>query len=154
MPSLIDATVHAFLQRSLIVQVATLSPKGRPFVTPLWFVVHRGVIYITTGAATRAGKNITHHPEVALLFGAEPAGQQKQVLRIKGTAACHPGLPPWGVLLRIAAKYYLAPRAAYAELRNANKWRLRQHYYGQNTGGVGHIGVIPISCEFLTVPRT
>jgi Pyridoxamine 5'-phosphate oxidase len=148
-----DAAVRAFLRRSLIVQVATLSPKRRPFVTPLWFVAHRGVLYITTGPETRAGKNIAQHPPVTLLCSGERADRPDEVLRLRGTATCERGLPSWPVLLRIAAKYYLSPRAASVELRNARKWRLRSLYYGQVKGGFGHIRVVPDTCEFLTRPR-
>jgi len=147
-----DAAVRAVLRRACIVQVATLSPKGRPFVTPLWFVVDRGALYITTGPETWAGKNVTQHPEVALLLGPEPAGSSDQVLRLRGRATCHRGLPSWRVLLRVALKYYLSPRALRAELRNARKWRLRQRYYGQISGGFGYIRVIPTAAEFLPRP--
>lgn len=147
-----DPDVRAFLHRSLIVQVATLSPKRRPFVTPLWFVVDRGVLYITTGAESRAGKNVGQHPDVVLLFSGEGAHGPARHLRLRGIATCHSGLPSWRVLLRVAAKYYLAPRAIVAELRNAGKWRLRQRYYGQATGGAGHIRVVPVAVEFLARP--
>ena len=72
-----DPDVQAFLRGSLIVQVATLSPKGRPFVTPLWFVVDRGALYITTGAESRAGKNVGQHPGVVLLFSGEGARDRR-----------------------------------------------------------------------------
>ena len=147
-----DLDVRAFLRASLIVQVATLSPKGRPFVTPLWFVVDRGALYITTGAESRAGKNVWQHPDVVLLFSGEDAKGPERYLRLRGTATCHRGLPSWRVLFRVLAKYYLAPRAMLSELRNARKWRLRQRYYGQATGGAGHIRVVPVAVEFLARP--
>jgi hypothetical protein len=144
-----DPAVRAFLRRSLIVQVATLSPKQRPFVTPLWFVLDRGALYITTGPLTWAGKNVAQHPEVALLFSGERMKRSAQVLRLRGTATCHHGLPSWRVLLRIAAKYYVSPRALRVELRHAQQWRLRQVYYGKIKGGFGYIRVVPTSAEFL-----
>jgi hypothetical protein len=147
-----DAAVRGFLRRSLVVQVATLSPKLRPFVTPLWFVLHRGILYITTGPETWAGKNIQQHPAVTLLFSGERVRRSDQVLRLRGTATCHRGLPSWPVLLRIVAKYYLSPRALRAELRNARKWRLRALYYGQVKGGAGHVRVQPGEGELLTRP--
>jgi hypothetical protein len=152
MPSPDDPAVRAFLRRALIVQVATLSAKGRPFMTPLWFVVDRGILYITTGPGTWAGKNVMQHPEVALLFSGEGAGPSDRVLRLRGTATCHHGLPSWRVLLRIAAKYYLSPWALRTELRNRRKWGLRSRYYGQVKGGFGHIRVVPSACEFLPRP--
>jgi len=55
----------------MVVQVATLSPEGRPFVTPLWLVVEGGALYLTTGPATRASRNVAQHPDVVLLFHGE-----------------------------------------------------------------------------------
>jgi pyridoxamine 5'-phosphate oxidase-like protein len=150
--SLNDSAVRTFLRRSRIAQVATLSPKGRPFMTPLWFVVHRGVLYITTGPATWAGKNVTQHPDVALLFSDERAGQPNQVLRLRGTATCHHGLPSWAVLLRVAAKYYVSPSALPVELRNWRKWRLRNLMYARIEGGFGYIRVVPNAAEILVRP--
>ena len=90
-----DPAVRGFLRRSMVVQVATLSPEGRPFVTPLWFVVEGGALYLTTGPATRAGRNVAQHPDVVLLFHGERSMQQGGLLRPGGarpaTAGCHPG---------------------------------------------------------------
>ncbi len=146
-----DPRVQAFLGDSMIVEVATLSPKRRPFVTPLWFVVHGGCVYITTGAETWAGKNVAQHPAVTLLFRSEPSSRTDQALRVRGTATCNRGLPSWPVLLRVAAKYYVG-RGLGVELRNAGRWRLRQRYYAQVKGGPGHILVVPETCEFLNAP--
>jgi len=144
-----DPRVRAFLGNSMVVQLATRSPKGRPFMTPLWFVVDRGELYITTGPDSWTGKNIVRHPEVALLFHGEGSRGSDQVLRLRGAATCHHGLPPWRVLLRIAAKYYASPRALRVELPNARKWRLRALYYAQVKGGPGHIRVLPTAADFL-----
>jgi len=152
MSLLIDRTVGAVLRRSMIVQVATRSPKGRPFITPLWFVVDRGALYITTGPQTWAGRNIIQHPEVALLLSEERRGRSDAVLRLRGVATCHHGLPPWRVLLHVAVKYYLSPRALRVELRNAWRWRLRMRYYGQMEGGFGYLRVVPTAAHFVPRP--
>jgi hypothetical protein len=146
-----DPAVRAFVGRSMIVEVATLSPKRRPFVTPLWFVLDRGAFCIMTAPGTWAGRNIQEHPAVTLLFNAGDAGRS-DVLRVRGTASCHRGLPSWRVLLRIAAKYYLPPPGLLVELRNRHKWRLRTQYYRQAKGGLGHVRVVPSTCEFLPRP--
>ncbi|MBI3783295.1 MAG: pyridoxamine 5'-phosphate oxidase family protein [Deltaproteobacteria bacterium] len=147
-----DPEVDRFLRHSLVVQVASLSPQGRPFATPLWFVVDREVLYLTTGAQSRAGKNVARNPDVVLLFAGELDRGPTRFLRLRGTAAVHPGLPPWRALLRIAAKYYLPPKALLTEIRNAGRWRLRQHYYAQAKGGPGYIRVVPSAWEFLFPP--
>ena len=74
------------------------------------------------------------------------------MLRLRGSATCHHGLPSWAVLLRIAAKYYVAPRGLAVELRNVRRWRLRRLYYGQVKGGFGHLRVVPTAAEFLPRP--
>ncbi len=147
-----DARVRGFLRRSSIVQVATRSPKHRPFVTPLWFVLHGSAVYITSGYESWAGRNVQQHAEVALLFLADEGAHADQVLHVRGTATCHRGLPPWGVVWRVAIKYELSPRALVVELRNARKWHLRRRYYAQAQGGAGYLRVVPGVCEFLTRP--
>lgn len=144
-----DTAVRAFLRNSMVVEVATLSAKSRPFVTPLWFVVDRGRLYITTGPLSWVGKNVMHHPEVVLLLGGEHGSASDRVLRLRGTATCHRGLPSWRVLVRIAAKYYVSPRALWTELRNARRWRLRARYYRQVKGGFGYVCVVPTAGELL-----
>jgi Pyridoxamine 5'-phosphate oxidase len=152
MPSPADPAVQAVFRRSMVVELATLSPRCRPFVTPLWFVTSGGAFYLTTGPETWAGKNIERHPEVTLLFYGDPTGRDGRVLRIRGTATCHRGLPSWRVLARIAVKYYVGPRALRVELRNARRWHLRRLYYAQVKGGFGYLRVIPGAAEFLSRP--
>jgi hypothetical protein len=152
MPLPTDSAVRAFLRRSIIAQVATRSPKGRPFVTPLWFVVDRGALYITTGPESWAGRNVVHDPKVVLLFSGERDRRPGAILRLRGSATCHRGLPSARVLVRIALKYYASPAALRVELRNARKWRLRMRYYGQVKGGFGYLRVVPTAADFLPRP--
>lgn len=147
-----DPAVRAVLRRAMVVEVATLSAGKRVFVTPLWFVVDRGVIYATTGPETRAGRNVAQHPRATLLFHGERGEGTNGVLRVRGTATCHRGLPSWRVLLRVAAKYYVSPRALPLELRNARRWRLRRLLYRQVKGGFGHLRVVPETAELLAPP--
>ena len=93
-----------FLRGSMVALVATVSAKGRPFMTPLWFVVDKGTLYLTTGTATWTARNVARQPEVALLLTGEGLTRPGEALRLRGTATVQPGLPPWRVLLRIAAK--------------------------------------------------
>ena len=99
-----------------------------------------------------ASREAARHPEMVLLFSGEGSAQTDRVLRLRGTATFRRGLPPWGVLLRIVAKYYASPRALRVELRNIQKWRLRTCYYGQTKGGPGHLRVVPTTAEFLSRP--
>lgn len=152
MPVPSDPGVHAFLGRSMVALAATRSAHERPFMTPLWFVAHRGALFIATGAGSWTSRNVSRHGEIVLLFSAERAGRTDRVLRLRGTATSRPGMPPWPVLLRFAAKYYASPRALRVELRHFRKWPLRTRYYGQAKGGPGHLRVVPTSAEFLSQP--
>jgi len=147
-----DDAVRAYLRESMIALVATRSAKGHPFLTPLWFVHHGGALYITTGPETWAGRNVAEHPEVTLLFRSDRQPRSDRVLRVRGRAVCHRGLPWWRVLLRAAGKYYVSPRALPVELRNIRRWSLRRLYYGQLKGGFGYIRVLPMTAEFLPAP--
>jgi nitroimidazol reductase NimA-like FMN-containing flavoprotein (pyridoxamine 5'-phosphate oxidase superfamily) len=144
--------VRAFLRHSMVVLVATRSASERPFMTPLWFVADGETLFCATGAESVTSRNVSHHPQVALLFTGEGAGRSDRVLRLRGRATVQPGLPPWRVLLRIVAKYYVSPRALSVELGHVRKWRLRTRYYGQTKGGPAHLRVEPTTAEFLPRP--
>jgi hypothetical protein len=141
-----------FLRGSMVALVATVSAKGRPFMTPLWFVVDGGALYLTTGTATWVARNVARKPEVALLLTGEGLARSGEALCLRGTATVHAGLPAWQVLLRIATKYYAAPRGLAAELSNATKWGLRARYYAQVKGGAGYLRVVPSGGEVLRRP--
>lgn len=152
MASPADPEVGAFLRRSMVALVATCSASGRPFMTPLWFVADGGTLFITTGAGSLTSRNIAGHPQMTLLFSGEGTGRSDRVLRLRATATFQPGLPPWRVLLRIAAKYYASPRALRVELRHRDKWAIRGRYYRQVKGGPGHLRITPTTAEFLSQP--
>ena len=148
----LDPEVRRFLRRSRVALVATRSETGRPFMTPLWFVVHGGEIFFATAAESWTSRNVARHPDMALLFTGEASGRSDRALRLRGTATAAPGMPPWRALLRFGLKYYLAPRALAVELRNIRRWRLRTRYYAQAKGGPGHLRVVPTGAEFLPRP--
>jgi len=144
--------VQEFLHDSLVAHVASRSAAGRPFVTPLWFTPHAGVLWVTTGLGTRLAKNVGHQPEVTLLLWGERRGRPGEALRLRTRATCHAGLPPWPVLLRIAARYYLAPGALASEIGNVTRWTLRARYYAQVSGGPGHVRLVPLDAEVVARP--
>jgi|SRR5215472_6817253 len=146
--------VRKFLHDSLVAHVASRSAAGRPFVTPLWFTPHAGVLWVTTGLGSRLARNISHQPEVTLLLWGEAGRRPDGALRLRARATCHAGLPPWAVLLRIAARYYLARGALASELGNATRWPLRARYYAQVGGGPGHVRLMPLDAEVILAPVT
>ena len=147
-----DPIVRAFLAGSMVAHVATVSRAGRPFVTPLWYVNEGGILWLTTGLQTRAARNVVHRPQVRVLLRGERLARRGETLRLQATASRHAGLPPWRVLVRIAAKYYVAPGGLLTELANVARWRLRTRYYAQVAGGAGHLVIVPSSAELLHRP--
>ena len=144
--------VRKFLRDSLVAHVASRSAKGNPFVTPLWFTPHAGELWVTTGFDSRLGRNVAGQPEVTLLLWSEARPRPGEVLRLRARATRHHGLPPWTVLLRIAARYYLAPGALASELGNVTRWPLRARYYAQVGGGPGHVRLVPQDAEVVPAP--
>jgi hypothetical protein len=138
-----------FVRRSRVVILGTTSAGALPFATPLWFARARGVLYLTTGSGSWAGRNIGHHPEVTLLFGGERGRGDRRRLLVDGTAVLHHGLPPARVLIRLTLQYYLPPRRAWVELRHLRQWRFRRQYYGQTEGGAGFLEVRVRRARFL-----
>jgi hypothetical protein len=144
--------VREFLRDSLVAHVATRSAAGHPFVTPLWFTPHAGVLWVTTGLDSRLARNIAHQPKVTLLLWSESRPRPGEALRLRTEATRHAGFPPWSVLLRIATRYYLAPRALASEFQNATRWLLRARYYSQIGGGPGHVRLAPLAAEVVSRP--
>lgn len=144
--------VREFLRDSLVAHVASRSAAGTPFVTPLWFTPHAGELWVTTGFETRLARNVARQPEVTLLLWGEARRRPGDALCLRARATRHAGLPPWPVLLRIAARYYLAPGALASELGNVTRWPLRARYYSQVGGGPGHVRLVPLAAELMAAP--
>jgi hypothetical protein len=141
-----DARVRDFLDASMVVELATVSPSGRPFVTPLWFVGDEGALYVTT-AASRAAGNVATHPAVTMLLHGDRDGRRDRVLLLRGSATVHHAFPSWRVLMKLGLKYHLSPRGALSELRHAAQWPLRLPYYADAHGGPAHLRIVPTAGE-------
>jgi len=61
-----EAERHAFLEEQRIVQVATIGPKGRPHLVPLWYVVGEDDLRGWTYAASQKAKNLERDPRATL----------------------------------------------------------------------------------------
>jgi len=61
-----DEELGSFLTEQRIVQVATVGPKGRPHVVPLWYVVHGQELGGWTYAASQKAQNLERDPRATL----------------------------------------------------------------------------------------
>jgi hypothetical protein len=134
----------------MVARLATRSPGGRPFVTPIWFVLVGGRLVMGTAEQSLSVRNLRAHPEAVLLFEADRAGARGSVLRLRGPAVVRAGFPSLGCLLRMGLKYYLLPRALRVELAHRARQRLRRRYYAQSRPAV--IEVTPRAAELLPRP--
>jgi hypothetical protein len=146
-----DHLIRHYLAHSLVMRLATVSATGAPSLTPIWFVVVKGRLIASTAATTVAARNVAAQSRVTMLLDGEKAGQSDYVLRLRGVAAVHDGLPPAGALARFGAKYYLAPSGLRSEIAHANRWRLRTRYYAQSEAV--WLAIEPTTAELIRVPR-
>ena len=143
-----DSRVRAILRHAMIARLATRSPAGSPFVTPIWFVVAGGHLILATGAQTVSVRNLRAHPEAVLLLRADRGDRDDGMLSLRGTAMVRLGPPSFGELVRLARKYYLG--GLRIEIANLARQKLRQRYYAQSEPAV--IEVRPQSAELLPYP--
>ncbi|WP_143447820.1 pyridoxamine 5'-phosphate oxidase family protein [Kineosporia sp. R_H_3] len=142
-----------FVRASRVLVLGTTSPGGMPFATPIWFVPDRGgVLRVTSGGSSWAGRNVTTHPDVTLLLGGERGRADRRRLLVEGTAVVRSGLPPLRTATALAARYYLAPHELATELRHLPRWRFRQAYYAQHGGEPGHLEVAVRRARFVRQP--
>jgi uncharacterized pyridoxamine 5'-phosphate oxidase family protein len=147
--SLEDPHVHEFLGQSMVVRVATLSSKGQPHITPLWFVWDQGRIYVNLRSNSPAARNISANPEVVLLLDSE-GRLPDHVLRIRGRASVRrEGHIKRRTILRSALKYHLSLGGLRNLFRHLRTLPIRLRYYAERGGEAAVIEVLPEDAEFL-----
>jgi len=146
-----DPLVRHYLTNSVVMRLATMSGRGHPSLTPIWFVMAGGRLIASTAATSVAARHIVDEPRVTVLLDGEAAGRSEFVLRLRGIAEVHRGLPPLPAMARIGIRYYLSPRGVRSELSHATLWRLRARYYAQ--ADPVWIGVEPTAAELTPQPR-
>jgi PPOX class probable F420-dependent enzyme len=82
--------VLAFLAEQLIVTVASLGPRGRPHLMPLWYVVRAGTLWGWTYAKSQKAVNLRRDPRATLQVeaGGREYGQLRGVM-IEADAVVH-----------------------------------------------------------------
>lgn len=72
--------------------LATVTPKGVPFPTPVWFAPDGADLVVFVAAGSRKLANIRRHPLVTLHFETDERGED--VVVITGEASAADGLAP------------------------------------------------------------
>ena len=146
----LDARARSFLRESMIARLATLSGSGSPRLTPLWFVLHRGRIYMNTRADSPAARDIRGDARVVVLFRRDRSADAAKTLRLIARAQF---LTDSAVNRRMyvgaALKYHLSPGGIRNFLAGLGSLRERILYYRERAGEAGTIEVTPESVEWL-----
>ena len=149
-----DRQVQAFLARSMIARIATVSAKGTPQLMPLWFVARDGRIYMNNAATSPTVRNIAGSPDVVLLFDADRGSQRGTCLRVRGRARFVEGdallRKMW---LRVAAKHYLSLKGVLGVIRHVSRLSAMRRYYAERRSSSGVIEVTPLDAEFIPHPE-
>jgi uncharacterized pyridoxamine 5'-phosphate oxidase family protein len=129
--------VRQFLDRSMILRLAALSPKGLPNVRCLWFVCWHGRIYIFTGETTPTSRGIAVHPDVSLLFDGERDPRSGRLLRVRGRAVfrTESGITA-RVMLALARKYFLTPAGLWNMATHAGRIPATVRFYVEGRADV------------------
>jgi hypothetical protein len=145
----LDPEARRFVRRCTVALVATRSPRGAPFATPLWFVERGGRLCCATSAASVTVRNVEANGEATLLLYSGRAADAR-ALRLRGTAVARCGEMPFGVVLAMARKYYAPPAALAVELAHVRLWRRRLRYYEHSSPAL--LEFAPAAAEWATLP--
>jgi PPOX class probable F420-dependent enzyme len=74
---------HDILASTVLGHLATVDPRGRPQVNPVWFIADAGHIYLSVRAETAKYRNMRGNPNVAISFS-DPT-RPDRYLEIRGT---------------------------------------------------------------------
>lgn len=132
--STVASSADRFIDRALIVRLATQSRAGMPLVTPLWFARDGAKIVIGTRRGSPHARNASANPSVVMTFGDRRGRPTRRVLRAFGTArvAGYEEMGAWHKA-KLAWRYFLQPRSLMHWLRNWVKIGVRNRYYSERT---------------------
>jgi PPOX class probable F420-dependent enzyme len=142
-----------FVDGALTVRLATISRKGTPLLTPLWFARDGDVIYMGTRRSSPHARHITENPDVVMLFGDRGGKPARGVLRVTGKA-CVCDIKSLSGLrkARLAWRYFLAPGAIRHWMANWRKIGVRNRYYAERTDPA-MVEITLGEGEFLAAPH-
>jgi general stress protein 26 len=144
--------IRRFLDRSMVVRVATISGKGRPHLTPLWFVRKGGHLYLGTRRASAAARDLAENPRVVMLFDGERGPTRDRILRLTGKALVRDRVS-LSMIFRSALKYHLSLGGLRNLLASIGTVGKRLRYYAERGGEGCMIEVEPEAFEFLPAPQ-
>ena len=106
-----------FLKNAQTLQVASISPDGRPHLVPMWFAVDdEGCLVFTTYRSSQKVRNIERDPRVTLLVEDGDVYDELRGVMMEGEAELVDDIDSTrGVMRLVGAKYYGKTPAAPAD---------------------------------------
>lgn len=148
-----DPEVHGLIRHSMVARIATLSHNGRPSITPLYFVIVDGHIWLGTADWTLAAREVAANPCVSVLFEIERNRNGHRILRVTGSACIRTDSKTMKTSnLRMLRKYILTPGAILNRLTHLQLLGALRDYRAQGKAkGQGCvIDVTPERIEILS----
>ena len=99
-----DAETSRFLDRPLLMRMATLGADGYPQVTPVWFLQENGSLFASTEKERMKYRNIVRDPRVGASIDDD---HPYRGISVKGIAQIHAG-DITALVQRIVARYIAA----------------------------------------------
>jgi general stress protein 26 len=147
-----DPEVQRFIRHAMVARIATLSRRGRPSITPLYFNYTDGHIWLGTSSWTLAAREASADPRVTILLQNERDQGDRRILRISGVASVRTD----ELIIRrrnrqTAFKYVLTPRGLVNWILSLRLIAVVRQYHAQNDekGPGCVIDVTPQRIEFL-----
>lgn len=81
-----DDEITGFLERSRVITLGTLGPKGLPHLTAMWYGLVDGEIWFETKAKSQKAVNIRRDPRVTALVEAGDSYDQLRGVSVEGRA--------------------------------------------------------------------
>ena len=147
-----DPEALELMRRSMVARIATVSRTGRPGITPLYFVLVGGHLWLGTPEWTLAVRNVRADPRVSVLFEVEGDRGDRRVLRVSGRGGVRADRTARrAYALRAARRYVLTPGGIRHLLAHARQLPLRRAYAAQSAarGPSAVIDVVPERAELL-----
>jgi PPOX class probable F420-dependent enzyme len=115
----LDAGTRRFLEHPHAAVLATVSPKGRPQATPVWFLLEDDHILVNTSRGRVKLRNVEANPHVSLTV-VDPANMYRYV-QIQGKVARIDAGPGARDIDRLSQRYAGKPYAYGAGDRPENR---------------------------------
>lgn len=147
-----DADARRVMRRSMIGRIATVSPGGRPRITPLYFVLRGDHVWLGTVDWTRAVRNVEADARVSVLFQLERDAGERVAVRVKGRATVRrDAAAQRAYRLRVARKYVLTPGGIFDTLTHLRQMSLVRRYRAASAarGASCVIDVVPEAVDLL-----